>query len=561
MLFSFQTPTNFKSLLLRAEVLRKLNHFQSSLADVENALKIRYTSAKAHYLRALALSELGRFDEALYDNCLAISLDKAASLTTTELFQHDLSKTLQKFLAQSQKSKLASHRCFSTTSPYSVLAEQRLRRKQMALLRNADEDHINAMDEDFLACSKKCDIIADEEEVLAAADYHSTYPSIGKDYDVSLRRHPMRKHFRRKWIPKETELLPTVPLDELRCSTQFCNIIERTQQELQRLRKLESSSSQLSKQLMQVPTNLIDASDFDCVLCCRTLWKPVVTPCGHTYCRVCLDRCMDYTSSCPLCMSPLVEPNVNQLYQGASSPVPLSLAKRPVTKFLEAAMKRFIPDSYEKRSRQEMNMEPSVPVFICTTAFPHVACPLFVYEPRYRLMVRRAVESGEKQFGIVQPHKGKSRYYDVGTILDIRDCVMLRDGCSILSTVGCKRFKILTRNEKDGYETAKVEYIYDETISDENVKFVSAMHASVRAKAIDWFESLGTEFKQEILQSFGEMPAVEDNWENIADGPAWAWWIIALLPLNPHYCNIAFIVQWLTYSDLALKDLFVSLMK
>lgn len=30
----------------------------------------------------------------------------------------------------------------------------------------------------------------------------------------------------------------------------------------------------------------VEPSDFDCVLCYRTLWKPVVTPCGHTYCLV-----------------------------------------------------------------------------------------------------------------------------------------------------------------------------------------------------------------------------------------------------------------------------------
>lgn len=44
--FFYLAPSNFKSLLLRAEVLKKMNHFQSSLADVENALKCRYTSAK-----------------------------------------------------------------------------------------------------------------------------------------------------------------------------------------------------------------------------------------------------------------------------------------------------------------------------------------------------------------------------------------------------------------------------------------------------------------------------------------------------------------------------------
>ena len=296
--------------------------------------------------------------------------------------------------------------------------------------------------------------------------------------------------------------------------------------------EIEISPEYLQKQLVAVNPSLIDASDFDCVLCCRTFWKPVITPCGHTYCLVCLDRCMDYTSSCPLCMSPLVEPCLN-MYQGASSPVPLMLTKRPVTKFLEAAMKRFIPDSYNKRFRQEMVLEPSVPIFICTTAFPYVPCPLFVYEPRYRLMVRRAVESGEKQFGIVQPHSGKSRYYDYGCILDIRDCVLLGDGCSILSTIGCKRFKILARSEKDGYETAKVEYIHDETIPDEHLTYVSNMHDVVLSKAIQWYQSLGEDLKHEILQSYGEMPLVEDNWETIADGPAWAWWIIALLPLRP----------------------------
>lgn len=41
-----------------------------------------------------------------------------------------------------------------------------------------------------------------------------------------------------------------------------------------------------------------------------------------------------------------------------------------------------------------------ITVFICTTAFPYVACPLFVFEPRYRLMVRRCLESGLRRFGI-----------------------------------------------------------------------------------------------------------------------------------------------------------------
>lgn len=38
--------------------------------------------------------------------------------------------------------------------------------------------------------------------------------------------------------------------------------------------------------LQHVNPSKIEQSDFDCVLCCRTLYRPVVTPCGHTYCWV-----------------------------------------------------------------------------------------------------------------------------------------------------------------------------------------------------------------------------------------------------------------------------------
>lgn len=49
------------------------------------------------------------------------------------------------------------------------------------------------------------------------------------------------------------------------------------------------------------------ASELDCILCCRLLWKPVTTPCGHTYCWMCLDRCLDYSSACPLCVTSLAD--------------------------------------------------------------------------------------------------------------------------------------------------------------------------------------------------------------------------------------------------------------
>uniref|UniRef100_A0A3Q0RIL1 RING-type domain-containing protein n=1 Tax=Amphilophus citrinellus TaxID=61819 RepID=A0A3Q0RIL1_AMPCI len=35
--------------------------------------------------------------------------------------------------------------------------------------------------------------------------------------------------------------------------------------------------------------------------------KPVATPCGHTFCLKCLERCLDHNPNCPLCKENLSE--------------------------------------------------------------------------------------------------------------------------------------------------------------------------------------------------------------------------------------------------------------
>lgn len=243
---------------------------------------------------------------------------------------------------------------------------------------------------------------------------------------------------------------------------------------------------------------------------------------------------MDYSTYCPLCMAPLIEQYRNHLnFNQIQNPTMLSLSRRNVTRFIELAMKRFIPKVYAKRQLQELEREPAIPIFICTTAFPSVPCPLFIYEPRYRLMVRRAVESGSRQFGIVLAQSTRQRYVDYGTMLEIRDCMQLGDGCSILSTIGTKRFRVIRRSEKDGYDTANIEYIKDEPICDENYSSIIDLHYRVMEKAKQWCENLPENIKNEILKSFGQMPELEKNWEISNDGPSWTWWIIAILPLSP----------------------------
>ncbi|XP_054275817.1 LON peptidase N-terminal domain and RING finger protein 3 [Macrosteles quadrilineatus] len=312
----------------------------------------------------------------------------------------------------------------------------------------------------------------------------------------------------------------TIP--KVQANRRLHKIFDRIFQEVNRLKKQERRPV-----VLQIDKNAVDPSDFDCILCCRALWRPVTTPCGHSYCAMCLERCMDYSTACPLCMTSLSN------FVGVNS--------KNVTRWLEEALMAGLPEVYASRllsHRQELDEQersPEVPVFVCTTAFPTVPCPLFIYEPRYRGMIRRCVESGTRQFAIsacVQLGKNKKTFADYGTMLTIEDWVLLPDGCSILTTVGTRRFQVVSRGEKDGYDTAQIRFLADTPISQQHIKDMEVLHSRVLAKGRRWFSKMPRALQEEIYRTFGEMPEVECDWSTLDDGPAWLWWLLAILPLS-----------------------------
>lgn len=48
-----------------------------------------------------------------------------------------------------------------------------------------------------------------------------------------------------------------------------------------------------------------EVEDFECKLCYSLLFQPITTICGHTFCRECLERCLDHRVECPCCRTVL----------------------------------------------------------------------------------------------------------------------------------------------------------------------------------------------------------------------------------------------------------------
>ncbi|XP_020278799.1 LON peptidase N-terminal domain and RING finger protein 1 isoform X2 [Pseudomyrmex gracilis] len=461
----------------RAHVLLLLNRPSAALTDADHAVRLRPDWGKGHYRRGIALSALGRHEEALYALCMSVAIDK-----NPQAVRHELTKILHRVLSPGvrRQNVLSSRTSYNLTKS----ASRTRNRHQLMNPKRSRRSTPNRSD-----CE---DNSSDEEE-----------------FSQTINRR------------LRSSIAPHV-------NTKLQASLDRLYQDLEKLRRVELRPAEI----LLPPLSGGAAGELDCILCCRLLWKPVTTPCGHTYCWMCLDRCLDYSSACPLCVTSLAD------YLASSQKI--------VTDFVERALKIVAPAEYTSRAvSHQLELvqglgllgNEQIAVFICTTAFPCVACPLFVYEPRYRLMVRRCVESGVRQFGIAaclnKEATGTKRYAEYGTILDIRDRVLLKDGCSILSTVGGRRFRVLSGGEKDGYDTAQVEFLRDTVVQEDQLLNLLELHDKVRAKGRRWWDTVPSSQKSEIQRVFGRMPDTEEDWTRLPDGPAWAWWLLAILPLGP----------------------------
>ncbi|KAJ8777762.1 hypothetical protein J1605_001221 [Eschrichtius robustus] len=253
-----------------------------------------------------------------------------------------------------------------------------------------------------------------------------------------------------------------------------------------------------------IPEELIDVSDFECSLCMRLFFEPVTTPCGHSFCKNCLERCLDHTPYCPLCKESLKEYLADRRYC--------------VTQLLEDLIVKYLPDElserkkiYDEETAELSHLTKNVPIFVCTVAYPTVPCPLHVFEPRYRLMIRRSIQTGTKQFGMCVSDT-QNGFADYGCMLQIRNVHFLPDGRSVVDTVGGKRFRVLKRGMKDGYCTADIEYLEDVKVENEDeIENLRQLHNLVYSQACSWFQNLRDRFRSQILQHFGSMPRREEN--------------------------------------------------
>ncbi|KAL1771198.1 LON peptidase N-terminal domain and RING finger protein 2 [Sigmodon hispidus] len=486
-------PDDNLLLLLRAELYLSMKNYEQALRDADTVCQREPLLTKGHHIKAQILSGLGRSKEVLKEfiYCLALnpecnSAKKETQKVICEVF-FPASENEHQNSAVSTPSEPKAH-CDGQTNP-----QQSLEEGGNANNTDSPENASEPSDVFGNASSSVLYFILGlncEEDKKALESVIPSAPS------GTLKRQ----------LPSDTE-------DE--CDG---NTPEKVP------KKDPDSSPQGNINSLEEPEFMIDVTDFECALCMRLLFEPVTTPCGHTFCLKCLERCLDHAPHCPLCKDKLSELLATRNFN--------------VSVLTEELIFRYLPDELSDRKRiydEEMSelshLTRDVPIFVCAMAFPTVPCPLHVFEPRYRLMIRRCMETGTKRFGMClsAENAGISEY---GCMLEIKDVRTFPDGSSVVDAVGISRFRVLNHRHRDGYNTADIEYLEDEKVEGPEYEELAALHESVYQQSVSWFASLQDHMKKQILSHFGSMPDREPEPQSNSSGPAWSWWILAVLPLE-----------------------------
>ncbi|KAF4468617.1 hypothetical protein FALBO_4495 [Fusarium albosuccineum] len=216
-------------------------------------------------------------------------------------------------------------------------------------------------------------------------------------------------------------------------------------------------------------------AEMDCQVCYALFYDPLTTACGHTFCRSCLHRILDHSRYCPVCRRPLA---ISPLLNRNASPSNETIKRIIETFWLEEVHVRKHQLDTERESRMQ---DCDLPLFVCTLSFPLMPTFLHIFEPRYRLMIRRALE-GDRTFGMVLPKRPRDAddadFHELGTLLRIVNIQYYPDGRSLIETVGLTRFRVRGHSYVDGYTVAKTERVDD--VSFEEEEAVEASEAAPR---------------------------------------------------------------------------------
>mmetsp|Transcript_935 Transcript_935/g.1162 ORF Transcript_935/g.1162 Transcript_935/m.1162 type:complete len:438 (+) Transcript_935:47-1360(+) len=268
--------------------------------------------------------------------------------------------------------------------------------------------------------------------------------------------------------------------------------------------------------------------EFECNICLNILYEPVSMPCGHSYCKFCLKQALNFKQECPSCRAPclaeaagvatnvalqtFISQNYADLYEAR---------KQECEAQRDSASGMGGPSSSSGSLGMAVVPEPSVTLrtirmpifFLDLMSFPGQPVSLFIFEPRYVLMINRIL-NGDRQFGI-QPSTDPYCVGSVVLVSQVRPVGGMGPGGDqgtryVVQAKSVGRYRI---NEAENLETEEgtggLHYATVTTFDDDNPSM--ELEAELRERADTGWQrvqeacnALPTPHKRQLVARFGD---------------------------------------------------------
>ncbi|GKZ30532.1 hypothetical protein AbraIFM66950_009499 [Aspergillus brasiliensis] len=288
--------------------------------------------------------------------------------------------------------------------------------------------------------------------------------------------------------------------------------------------------------------------ELDCQVCYSLILDPLTTSCGHTFCRGCVAMVLNHSDLCPLCRRKL----------NMASTVRAEPANGRISDLVETLLPEQVASRREGSSNEDGvattgDGERTIPLFVSSLSFPTMPTFLHVFEPRYRTMIHRVMQTRDKKFGMVMYNRsgrrqeglGRAQFMQYGTVLVVERFELLPDGRSLVIASGVSRFKVISFEMVDGYHVGRIQRVDDIAISEEerlesletssgtgeSPSPASSPPESLSTQqlfqiALDFIDKSRREgaawLHPRVLLAYGEVPT---------DPAVFPWWFACVLPL------------------------------
>lgn len=255
------------------------------------------------------------------------------------------------------------------------------------------------------------------------------------------------------------------------------------------------------------------SSILECSICLSLLCEPISLSCGHTYCRVCLVKSLRrHKKQCPGCreVCHVVAEDAHENITIKS----LAIALDP-----ELYKQRVAEVAVEKESFTSV-----YPIFFYNqTLLPGSKLNLHLFEPRYKLMMSRVVNSS-RAFAYVASNRLSPG--GIALIAEVKEAEFMADGRCIIEANLCRRGRIVEHYLEDGTQGlhhCRLEALRDEVVTPEHMEALNALKMDAHTLVAELLSN--NTARQMVDAQFGTAPS---------DTEAFSMWLAAVSPLSEH---------------------------